>query len=104
MFCLFTDLELSDTQLMNFPLAKIEDVLKLNGYSLSQVEGMPKPDNIVIQNGQNNLIAEELAYDVDEMQSEFNRLYPCLTDEQRIVYHKIIDAVSAGQGGVFFLY
>ena len=38
------------------------------------------------------------------MQSEFNRLYPCLTDEQRSVCHKIMDVVAAGQGGVFFLY
>lgn len=45
-----------------------------------------------------------MAYDVDDMVKELNLLYPCLTNEQRDVYLTIMDVVSSGSGGVFFLY
>lgn len=45
-----------------------------------------------------------MAYDVSEMLLEHGHLYACLTDEQRDVYHTIMDVVSAGSGGIFFLY
>lgn len=97
-------LEITEDQLKNFTLAQIEEFLRRNGTSLSQFEGMHVPDNVAIHNGQNSLIAEELDYDVVQMMEEHNRLYPCLTDEQRSVYNIIMDAVSSGNGGLFFLY
>ena len=57
---------------------------------MSGIEGMPIPENVVINNGMNNLIVEEMSFDVDEMLEQHNRLYPCLTDEQRDIYHTIM--------------
>ena len=38
------------------------------------------------------------------MRAEHEKLYPCLTDEQKGVYHNRMDVVEGQNGGVFFLY
>ncbi|XP_061370705.1 uncharacterized protein LOC133313356 [Gastrolobium bilobum] len=53
---------------------------------------------------QNRLVMDELLYDSFSLKEEHHRLLNSLTDEQRVVYDKIISAVSAGKGGFFFLY
>ncbi|XP_061366776.1 uncharacterized protein LOC133309932 [Gastrolobium bilobum] len=53
---------------------------------------------------QNRLVMDELLYDSFSLKEEHDRLLNSLTDEQRVVYDKIISAVSAGKGGFFFLY
>ncbi|XP_044575115.1 uncharacterized protein LOC123258925 [Cotesia glomerata] len=45
----------------------------------------------------------ELQYDTVEMASIVSRNVPLLNDEQKIIYDRIMLAVSAGQGGFFFL-
>lgn len=97
-------MELTEKQIQNYALYEIEEMLKRNGYTLADYEGMPVPERTVVEKGMNSLIAEELTYDVNEMKVEHDRLYPCLTDEQRNVYHSIMDAISSGNGGVFFIY
>ena len=100
----YADLVLTEEQVKNFTLVEIEELLSRNGTSLRNFEGMPVPNNSVVKNGLNILIAEETSYDVHEMQAEFDRLFPCLTDEQRNVYETIMSSISSGGGGVFFLY
>ncbi len=41
---------------------------------------------------------------MDKMRVEHSKLYLCLTDEHRGVYHNIMDVVEGPNGGVFFLY
>ncbi|XP_061344252.1 uncharacterized protein LOC133290209 [Gastrolobium bilobum] len=53
---------------------------------------------------QNRLVMDELLYDSFSLKEEHDRLLNSLTDEQRVVYDKIISAVSAGIGGFFSLY
>ena len=65
---------------------------------------MPVPNEVVVEDGENKLILREMSYDVAEMLEEHNRLYPCLTEEQRDVYSTIMEAISSGSGGIFFLY
>ena len=65
---------------------------------------MPFPDTVVVEDGQNILIVDEVGYEVVEIQSEHDKLFPCLTAEQRGVYNTIMEAVDSGNGGVFFLY
>ncbi|XP_073972868.1 uncharacterized protein [Rhodnius prolixus] len=45
----------------------------------------------------------ELQYDTVQMASIVSRNVPLLNDEQKIIYDRIMLAVSAGQGGFFFL-
>ena len=51
-----------------------------------------------------SFILDEMAYDQEEMHVEHDGLYPRLTDEQRIIYDKIISVVNRGKSEVFFLY
>ncbi|XP_061368967.1 uncharacterized protein LOC133311858 [Gastrolobium bilobum] len=53
---------------------------------------------------QNRLVVDELMFDRLSLEEEHKRLMNFLTDEQRVVYDKIISADRAGKGGLFFLY
>ncbi|KAL6535696.1 hypothetical protein OROMI_027070 [Orobanche minor] len=68
-------------------------IVSLNGFSLTEIEGMHFR-NLAIANGMNNLIAEEISYDIDEMIELHSHLYLCLTDEQGSM--NIMDAVDSG--------
>ena len=65
---------------------------------------MPYPDDDSLRDATNHLINEELSHDVDEVQTEFNKLHQCLTDEQRAIFDEIMAAVASRKGGLFFVY
>ncbi|XP_076949474.1 uncharacterized protein LOC143622120 [Bidens hawaiensis] len=65
---------------------------------------MPYPDYDLISSSNNHLITEEMDYDRNNLQNDFTNLFTALTDEQRCVYHEIINAVKDNKGGVFFVY
>ncbi|XP_057719476.1 uncharacterized protein LOC130933887 [Arachis stenosperma] len=52
----------------------------------------------------NRLICDELRYDRRKLTVEHADYMQKLTDEQKIVYEKIMVAVNSGEGGVFFVY
>ena len=101
---MFVDLQMSDEQLKNYALAEIEKILHRNGSTLRRFQSMPLPDNIMISEGMNKLIQEELRYDREQLREENMRFISSFTTEQRGVYDDVMNAVSRGQGGVFFLY
>ncbi|KAK9665879.1 hypothetical protein RND81_14G142400 [Saponaria officinalis] len=98
------DLQLSDEELKNIALTKIEAFLQSNGSTLRRFKTMPFPDSSGILENTNTLIAEELSYDKDAMSTEHTRLLSSMTDEQRSVYNQIMDVVHKGSGGIFFVY
>ncbi|XP_048498185.1 uncharacterized protein LOC125496699 [Beta vulgaris subsp. vulgaris] len=61
-------------------------------------------DELIMFEGQKKLIADELSYDIEEMTLEHDKLYKGLTDEQSIIYRRVMDVVSSQEGGVFFIY
>ncbi|XP_057246799.1 uncharacterized protein LOC125491946 [Beta vulgaris subsp. vulgaris] len=65
---------------------------------------MPYPNDLIIEDGQNKMIMDELSYDRGKLKEEFQRLFQGLTTEQRGIYNEIMSAVSRGKGGVFFVY
>ncbi|XP_048501588.2 uncharacterized protein LOC125497910 [Beta vulgaris subsp. vulgaris] len=65
---------------------------------------MPYPNDLIIEDGQNKMIMDELSYDRGKLEEEFQRLFQGLTTEQRGIYNEIMSAVSRGKGGVFFVY
>lgn len=79
-------------------------MLQSNGSSLRRFNEMPFPDELIIFEGQNKLIADELSYDIEEMTVEHDKLYKGLTDEQSMIYQEVLDAVSSEEGGLFFVY
>ncbi|KAK2385880.1 ATP-dependent DNA helicase PIF1 [Trifolium repens] len=97
-------LELSEEELDNLTLLEIEKFLQANRRSLADFPTMPYPKGYVTETLGNRLIYDEKNYNSAEQLLEFNKLYASLTDEQKAIYEKIIDAVNRQQGGVFFLH
>ncbi|XP_056694876.1 uncharacterized protein [Spinacia oleracea] len=98
------DLELSDDQLKNYTLSEIEKILRSNGNTLRNFPMIPFPDDMLMSEGRNKLIQDELQYDKAALHQEHEKLFSSLTDEQKEVYNKIMGAVERGEGGVFFIY
>ncbi|XP_074296486.1 uncharacterized protein LOC141626705 [Silene latifolia] len=98
------DLNLSDEEIRNYALAEIETILQKNGSSLRNFSSMNVPDEILMKDSGNRLLAAELSYDRAKLAEEHAILLPRLTDEQRTVYDDIMTAIHDGKGGVFFLY
>ncbi|XP_024009322.1 uncharacterized protein LOC112084424 [Eutrema salsugineum] len=98
------ELDLSDEQLKNYTLDAIETILRSNGCSLSNYDGMPLPDGDYNTAGINRLIYDERNYDREEMKAIVENMLPGLTDEQMNVYKEIMEAVTEDKGRVFFLY
>ncbi|XP_061343010.1 uncharacterized protein LOC133289157 [Gastrolobium bilobum] len=95
---------LTEDSIKNITLAEIDKVLQSNGKCLSDYPSMPSIMGESLLDMQNRLVMDELLYDRFSLKEEHDRLLNSLTDEQRVVYDKIISAVSAGKGGFFFLY
>ncbi|XP_076961093.1 uncharacterized protein LOC143637642 [Bidens hawaiensis] len=95
---------LNEEQLKNLALSKIENFLISNNYSLRRYKQMPFPDMETISRATNPLMVEELSYDTETMNNEFNNLFDSLTDEQRGVYNEIMSALIDKKGGVYFVY
>ncbi|KAM0010449.1 putative DNA helicase [Helianthus debilis subsp. tardiflorus] len=97
-------LSLPEEQIRNLTLLEIERYLLRNNSSLSRFPSMPQPDSESIYSADNRLIADELRYDVSATGIEFHNNLTSLTDEQRLVFGEIIEAVNSNAGGVFFIY
>ncbi|XP_021986748.1 uncharacterized protein LOC110883253 [Helianthus annuus] len=97
-------LSLPEEQIRNLTLLEIEHYLLRNNSSLSRFPSMPQPDSESIYSTDNRLIADELRYDVSATAIEFDNNLSSLTDEQRLVFDEIIEAVNSNAGGLFFVY
>ncbi|KAH1232889.1 hypothetical protein GmHk_09G025454 [Glycine max] len=99
------ELDIDDEQLKNLTLLEIEKLLHVNQKSLKDYPTMPYPEGA---NHawclENNLILSELNYNNDEARSEFENLFSSMTDEQKQIYHKIMQAVNNNEGGMFLLH
>ncbi|XP_061346787.1 uncharacterized protein LOC133292402 [Gastrolobium bilobum] len=98
------DANLTEEQIKNTTLAEIDKVIQSNGKCLSDYPSMPCITGASLLDMHNCLVLDELLYDRLFLVEEHKRLMSSLTDEQKVVYDKIISAVSVGTGGFFFLY
>ncbi|XP_076918409.1 uncharacterized protein LOC143578824 [Bidens hawaiensis] len=95
---------LNEQQLKNLALLEIENLLISNNSSFRRYQQMPFPDMETISRATNPLMVEELSYDTETMNYEFNNLFDSLTDEQQGVYNEIMSALIDKKGGVYFVY
>src|SRR5688572_23795268 len=100
---LCSDLQLNETQLKNYALMEIEKILQDNGTTLRNFSNELCPDELLVRDGGNKLIVEELRYDKEALRVEHEKLYSCLTSEQKSIYDDIMSAIALDKGGVFFL-
>ncbi|XP_070013913.1 uncharacterized protein [Nicotiana sylvestris] len=96
---------LTDEELKNHCLQKLETFLKGCGRSFLDFPTMPRPVyNTEEVDNNNRLIRDELRYNKRALAEEHQQLVKNLTDEQKSVYEKIIRDVNEDKGGFFFLY
>ncbi|XP_061352378.1 uncharacterized protein LOC133297280 [Gastrolobium bilobum] len=98
------DAILTEESIKNITLEEIDKVLQSNGKCLSDYPSMPRINSETLLDMQNRLVLDELMYDIFALEEEHKRLINSLTDEQKVVYDKIVSAVTTGNGGLFFLY
>ncbi|XP_057724032.1 uncharacterized protein LOC130939991 [Arachis stenosperma] len=98
------DLQLSDEQIMNLTLAKLEDRMQSNGRSLKEFECMPYPllDDVNVL--EDRLVLDELNFDRSLLTQQYIQSLNTMTDEQHTAFDIIIDSVNNDCGGFFFLY
>ncbi|KAL8518482.1 hypothetical protein ACS0TY_009745 [Phlomoides rotata] len=60
----------------------------MNGSSLSRFPTMPLPEDSLVSETNNRMIYEELSYDCEELQEEFESRSLSLTEEQKEVHNK----------------
>ncbi|XP_059289718.1 uncharacterized protein LOC132043247 isoform X6 [Lycium ferocissimum] len=100
-----SEAELTDDELKNRCLQKMERTLKGCGKSFNDFPTMPRPDYSEQDvDSANRLINEELRYNKRSLTQEHQQLVMKLTAEQKCVYDKIMTAVNQDRGGLFFLY
>ncbi|XP_019196006.1 PREDICTED: uncharacterized protein LOC109189834 [Ipomoea nil] len=79
-------------------------MLSAMGKSLKDFQSMPLPDLENHARTTNRLIQEELAYDINVMREENDKLVQQLTEEQRAIYDNVLQDAENNLGGLFFVY
>ncbi|XP_047257682.1 ATP-dependent DNA helicase pif1-like [Capsicum annuum] len=98
-------IELSNDEMKNRCLQKLENLLKDSGHNFHNFLTIPKPTHNIEQlDVTNRLIFEELHYNKCSLSEEHEECLNKLTKEQRSVYDRIITTVKRNKGGFFFLY
>ncbi|KAI9126313.1 hypothetical protein K1719_002734 [Acacia pycnantha] len=85
-------------------LSQIEQMLLWNGKSLRDYPSMPTPDEGNIIDTSCMLILQEMNYNKHKEIEESKRLQTMMTEEQKVVFDEIMDAVSSKKGGFFFVH
>ncbi|GFP95297.1 ATP-dependent DNA helicase pif1 [Phtheirospermum japonicum] len=98
------DLQLSDDMLKNYTLIELEKLLQTNGKSLRNFCDIPLLDDVLMTDGNNKLIQQELNFDRGLLEVEHQKLCSSLTDEQMRIYSEILSAAADDKGGIFFVY
>ncbi|XP_058759185.1 uncharacterized protein LOC131632457 [Vicia villosa] len=73
------DMQLTDAELKNLALIKIENMLQSNRRSLHEFKDIPYPDSYVTRHVGNRLIYDERDYNADTERENFNNLFRALT-------------------------
>ena len=87
----------------DYGLHLINDILLEAGYSLAEFLEMPTPQIDWDAYGENLLIGEQLNYDRDAEQAEFDDRYARLNDHQRAAVNTILQSVFDDDGRTYFL-
>ncbi|CAH9063416.1 unnamed protein product [Cuscuta europaea] len=94
----------SESEAQDKALQRIEEILKRNGRTLADFEGMPVVEHIDDGRVVDALVREEMQYDKEELSSQLMQLLPSLTTEQKEIFDCVINAISTDQGGVYFVH
>ncbi|XP_019186012.1 PREDICTED: uncharacterized protein LOC109180756 [Ipomoea nil] len=82
----------------------MEKLLNAWNKSLSDYPPMPIPDENNDWFFGNRLLFEEMSYDREALMHQHNSLHPKITDEQLLIYNKVMADVETEKGGMYFVY
>ncbi|XP_019156257.1 PREDICTED: uncharacterized protein LOC109152972 [Ipomoea nil] len=99
-----SDLNMNESQKKNFALLEMEKLLNAWNKSLSDYPPMPMPDGNNDWFCGNRLLLEEMSYDREALMHQHNSLHPKLTDQQLLIYNKVMGDVETEKGGMYFVY
>jgi len=97
-------MQLSSAELLNLGLLEIERVLNRNRRSLQNFSPMPIPLVEAAAHATNQLIIDELDYDMSDDVSRFKSLARGLNSYQSHVFRVVVNTHHRGEEGLFFLY
>ena len=95
--------EIPENELYNFVLYELEQLLNLNSSSLSHYN-LPLPTGSLIEDLNNNLLREELNYDINKLKEENINFVKNLNKEQYFIYNEILKAIKNKHNNLFFIY
>ncbi|XP_019163477.1 PREDICTED: uncharacterized protein LOC109159822 [Ipomoea nil] len=98
------NLSLNESQQKIFALIEMEKLLNAWNKSLLDYPPMPMPDENNDLFSGNRLLFEEMSYDREALLHQHNSLHPKLTDEQLVIYNKVMADVETEKGGMYFVY
>ena len=90
---LFRSLHLDDSQLQNYALCEIEQILIKSGRSLHEFESIPYPNTLLLRQSNNRVLQEELDYDRNSLVAEHIKLLIGLNIDQRNIYDEVINSI-----------
>jgi hypothetical protein len=96
--------EPTEEQVLDYGLYCINELLRKNGKSLDIIPNMPVS---IMQWGimeDNQLIAEQLNYDQEELQTSVDEAVPILNQEQREVFDVVVEDALAQGGHSYFVH
>ncbi|XP_025625512.1 uncharacterized protein [Arachis hypogaea] len=98
------ELCLTDEQILNLTLIKVEEQMQTNGRSLRDFKTMPYLCENDIDGLDDRMIIDELNFDHGILHLRCNESIQKMTDEQCHAFDEIVKAVQLNLGGFFFLY
>ncbi|WOK96106.1 hypothetical protein Cni_G04813 [Canna indica] len=89
--------ELPKMQLKNYTLIELEKILSNCSTTLSAFD-LPTPESSVIPHFQNRLLAEELDYNIVQLEQQYLNLLSTLNVEQKEIHDAVVDSVMTNSG------
>ena len=93
-----------DEDIYDYGLFLLDTILGDSGHSLGDFPSMPRPVRDRAAFNVNRLIAEQLSYNREMEQADFESRLPRLNVEQGSAFERIISSIEEEQGKIFFLH
>jgi hypothetical protein len=95
---------ISEDALKDHALYEINQVLIRNGHHLEDFPMFPKSNYVLLVDGRNRLVQEDLAYDQHSLTIDANNAEDKFNDDQRSAYETILNVLTNKEGKLFFVY
>ncbi|PNT11530.2 hypothetical protein POPTR_011G042150v4 [Populus trichocarpa] len=97
------NLHFSDNELKNYVLYELEQLFNALATSLKDYN-LPLPNDRLMSEIRNNLLREELNYDISELRSNNEASISLLNTCQKKIYDRVMESISKNQQSLIFVY